>query len=257
MIPQHVLTAFNASQPAPRTGARPEAMGPAWDNGYRIGSTVYSEATDTAHWSAMLREKLTVPGLRIARPLRTTDGRFTVGGWKASAHIPGQPLRRYDETVMVALRLADALADIPGPTGLERSDLFAEAEREAFRLADEHFGELELPLQSGHADVLASTIYDGTAVPGVTEIVPFADPRPRAMSAALAIVDAMIIEAETGVDTGLLDRFAHVEKIEDLALRAVYYRDIVAERHPRTNSITRSNVRAVRDALVSRRSATI
>lgn len=253
MIPQHVLTAFNADT----AQSRPQQLDAAWGNGFLLGKIAYSEATDTAHWSATVGEKLVVPGVRIARPLRSTDGRFTVGGWRATSYLAGQPARRYDETVLASLRLAEVLADTSGPEGLKRADLYAEAEREAWRLGDEKFGALDLPVQPGHADMLATTIYSGTAAPAVTEIVPFADPRPRAFTAALVIADAMIVEAESGVDTGLLDRFAHLEEIGQLVARAVLYREIVAERHPRGNSLTRSNVAAVRDALVSGCSATI
>ncbi|AWB81424.1 hypothetical protein C3B44_02850 [Corynebacterium yudongzhengii] len=248
MIPQHVLTAFHA----PATDTPPRPLGPAWDNGFLQGTTVYAEAMDTAHWSASLREKLTVDGVRLARPLRTTDGRFTVGRWKANTYITGTPSRRADETVLVALKLADALAHVDGPVGLERTDLYAEAEREAWQAADEKYGPLDLPVQPGHADLLATTLYDGDAVPAVTDLVPFADPRPHAFSAALVIADALIIDGEEGVDLGLLHRFAHIGEIEQLVLRAVNYRAIVAERHPRTNSLTRSNIQRVLAALMSR-----
>lgn len=246
MIPQHVLTAFNASDP----DAHATQLGPAWGNGLLVDTVVYSEAADTAHFSASLGEKLSVPGVRLARPVRSTDGRFIVGGWRAASYLSGQPERRYDETVLAAVRLADALSILPGPADLQRTDLYAEAEREAWQRGDEHFGVLDAPVQPGHADMLATTIYDGPAVPAVTEIVPFADPRPHAFTAALVIADAMIAEAEAGIDTGLMHRFGHLPDLHQLVVRAVFYREIIADRHPRGNSLTRSNVAAVRHALV-------
>lgn len=251
MIPEHVLTAFGSD------GAAPVAAGPAWDNGWVVGPLVYSEATDTAHWSASVRTRLTVPGVRVARPARSSDGRVVVGGWRASSHIPGELSLRIDETVAAALRLTDALSEVDGPVDLRRTDLFAEAERDAWARCDEEFGVLDAPVQAGHADMLGTTIYAGAAAPAVTDLVPFAQPRPHAMTAAQTITDALIVGAEGGIDVGLIERFAHLPDLEDLLLRAVTYREIVADRHPEENSLTCSNVAAVRAALMSRRSATI
>ncbi|AIT60467.1 hypothetical protein [Corynebacterium doosanense] len=252
MIPDHVLTAFGSDSSVP-----PVSAGPAWDHGWVVGPLVYSEATDTAHWSASVRTKLTVAGVRVARPARSSDGRVVVGGWRASGHIAGELSLRIDETVAAALRLADALAEVDGPVDLRRTDLFAEAEREAWARCDEEFGVIDAPLQVGHADMLATTIYSGSAAPAVTDLVPFAQPRPHAMTAAQAIADALIIGAEGGVDTGVIERFAHLPDLEDLILRGLTYREIVADRHPDENSLTCSNIAAVRAALMSRRSATI
>lgn len=254
MIPGHVLTAFGADEAG---GAEPVFAGPAWDNGWTVGPLVFSEATDTAHWSASVRMKLSVPGVRIARPARASDGRVVVGGWKASGHIPGELALRVDETVSAALRLAEALEPVAGPVDLHRSDTFAQAELAAWARVDDEFGPVDAPVQVGHADMLGTTIYAGVSAPAVTDLVPFAVPRPRVMTAAQVIADALIIGAEGGVDVGLIERFAHLPDLENLLLRAVAYRGIVADLLPEHNSLTRSNVGVVHQALMSRRSATI
>lgn len=253
MIPAHVLTAFASSVPA---DAVPEPAGRVWDHGFRMGSVVFSQASDSAHWSATVRAKLDVPGLRLARPARSTDGRFVVGGWKATSHVPGRPEARIDDTVSAALRLAESLVDVPQPP-LQRSDLFADAEREAWAWCDERFGELDARTQVGHADMLGTTIHSRTLAPAVTDLVPFVAPRPAPMSAALVIADAMIIEAGSALDFSYLERFAHVPDLEELVLRGVIYRDHVDVRHPDSNSLTSSKVGRVREALLSRRSDTI
>lgn len=252
MIPEHVLTAFGSD-----AGNEPVAAGPAWDNGWIVGPLVYSEATDTAHWSATVRSKLTVGGLRVARPARSSDGRLVVGGWKASSHVLGDLAPRFDETVAAALRLADALSSVEGPADLRRSDLYAAAERDAWASCDEKFGPVDAPVQVGHADMLGTTIFAGLAAPAVTDIVPFAAPRPRLMTAAQVIGDALIISADIGPDMGLVERFAHLPDLEDLLLRAVVYRKFLADRHSSPGSLTLSNVAMVENALMSRRSATI
>lgn len=250
MVPGHVLTAFRADD-----SARREQLGPAWDNGVKVGQVVYSEAVDHAHWSANLRESLEVEGVRIARPVQSTDGRYLIGGWKATAWVPGGLARRVDETTMVALRLADALAekDMP-PQADSRTDEFARAERAAWQEMDELLGPVDAPWQAGHADVLSSTLYSGSAPPTVTDLVPFAAPRPHGFSAALVIVDGLILGA---VDEAILDRFAHVPHIGQLTRRALAYRRHVSDLHPLATSSTRSNVARVEELLLSRESATI
>lgn len=258
MIPAHVLAAFGVDAAAEDLRNLPTA-GIAWNNGTIVGGAVYSRATPSSHWSATLRAKLEVEGVRLAKPLRALDGRFIVGGWTSSAYIDGRPEMRVDETVAAALRLADALVDEDASAGADRDDLFAEAEREAWSLCDSELGELEeaSPAQVGHADMLATTIYDGEAAPAVTQLVPFAAPRPRETTAAMVMADAMIFGAESGVDLSALRRFSYLPDIEGLVLRCVYFRKLVAERSGQANSLTRSNIERVWGELISRGSAII
>src|SRR5699024_9003253 len=95
---EQVLSAFNASM------SQPEKMSVAWGYGWRRSDVVFERATDIAAWSAKLRLKLDVPGARVVRPMRATDGRFVVGGWKATHHVPGELSKRVDETAALALR---------------------------------------------------------------------------------------------------------------------------------------------------------
>lgn len=97
--PDHVCEAFQtpAETPIP--------LGHAWDNGTKIGDMVLSQAAPTALWSAKVRAGLSVEGARVARPILSTDGRYTVAGWKASAWSQGELLRRVDETALLGLGL--------------------------------------------------------------------------------------------------------------------------------------------------------
>ena len=104
--PDHVCEAFQtpAETPIP--------LGHAWDNGTKIGDMVLSQAAPTALWSAKVRAGLSVEGARVARPILSTDGRYTVAGWKASAWSQGELLRRVDETALLGLRLATSLREV-------------------------------------------------------------------------------------------------------------------------------------------------
>ncbi len=243
-VPAHVVAAFQGEV------GLPEPAGHAWDNGRRVGSVVYSRASGVAAgWSAKLRGTLQIDGVRLARPVRSTDGRFVVAGWNASTWIDGDLSRRVDETVLVALRLADALAEQPAPPEPEQADLFVLADHRAWEETSPEYRPVAGPMQVGHADLLTCTLYHGSQAPAVTDLVPFSVPRPRGYTAALVIVDGLIAGA---VDDGILDRFRHLPDLDQLLLRAVSYRRHVNDLHPRSSSNARAHIRRVEDLLVSR-----
>lgn len=249
VVPAHVVNAFQGEPGVP------EPAGHAWDHGWRIGTVVYSRAGGVAAgWSAKLRGTLQVEGARLARPVRATDGRFLVAGWKASTWIDGDLSRRVDETVLLALRLADALVGQPAPPELDPADPFALADLRTWEEDAPEYREIGGDTQIGHADLLACTLYHGTQAPAVTDLVPFAAPRPRAYTAALVMVDGLIAGA---VDDGVIDRFRHLPDIDQLLLRAVSYRRHVNDLHPDSSSHARSHIRRVEDLLMSKVADTI
>ena len=103
-IPEHVLHAFQLDGGG-------EGTSPAWDGGQRFGRVVVSPATETSVWSAKCREKLAgeVEGVRIARPVRATDGRLVVGGFAANEFAEGETAPRIDEAVGASLLIDAAL----------------------------------------------------------------------------------------------------------------------------------------------------
>lgn len=275
-----VLYAFRAPI---KSHVTPEHMGYAWDNGWRVGDVVYTQAASYAGWSAKIREKISVPGARIARPVVATNGNYVVGGWKATYFISGQLARRIDETAQLALRLEDAIAAVGIPAPARRTDIFAQAEvaawaetgegyeawggDEAFAVDAPSTGEApaapvpapgaqgERGVHSlgvsvtGHADLLATTIFQGSNQPAIVDIVPTAQPRPKGYSAALVIVDGLINEA---VDPGICDRFGYVPGLDQLLLRAVAYRRYINNYHPAAKTMVRSRIEAVEDMLLQR-----
>lgn len=256
-VPDHVRAAFHAES------GEALPLGYAWDYGFRVGSIVLSPILDpdNAAWSSKVREQLHVDGLRVARPVRATDGRFIVSGWKATNFGAGELASgRVDEVVLAGLRLADALADVPAPefatapvTGpWSREDVFRVADKAAWSddpaellalgmdleatatpqleaalvLAariSKLIPEIEAPSHVGHADMLTTTLFSGTQPPFVTDIV--ATVRPHGYTAALAAVDGMLFDA---TDSGIMGRFAHVPDFTALLMRALLYRVFVA-----------------------------
>lgn len=117
-LPPHVRNVFHA----PDEPAR--AMGAAWDYGWKVGSVVFSQVAHPvrAAWSSRIREKLQPEGVRIVRPIKSTDGRFINAGWRASSFAPGILTRRVDETVAAALRLDLALSTVEVPASFKDVD---------------------------------------------------------------------------------------------------------------------------------------
>lgn len=273
-LPLHVRDVFHAD------AGEPQAMGVAWDYGWRVGNIVFSQVVhpDRAAWSARVREKLDPQGLRIVRPLTSTDGRYVSAGWRANSFVEGVPARRGDETVAAALRLDDVLKNVEVSDSLidvDRSDLFSVADHLAWSenpasfvfddalpaheavaplvtKLSRFYRPIDAPRQVCHADMFATTIYSGTQAPAVTDLVGCA--RPYGYTAALAIVDLLVAEAQ---DEGVMRRFEHIPNLDQLLLRALNYRLFVHALHPLATSNAGSNLSWVSGAVMSKLSDTL
>ncbi|MYW70933.1 TIGR02569 family protein, partial [Pseudonocardia sp. SID8383] len=92
VLPEHVRTAFGVRETSPR----PVVW--AGQRAWQCGDVLLRPVSDhvVAAWSATVLENLEVDGVRLARPVRSSDGRWVVGGWAASRHVPGVPEPRHD-----------------------------------------------------------------------------------------------------------------------------------------------------------------
>ena len=89
-----------------------------------------------AAWSAKVRETLFVDGVRLARPVRSTDGRYVVSGWRADTYVAGTPEPRHDEVVSAAVRLHEATAKLERPRFLTQPPVAPWADVDVFIAAD-------------------------------------------------------------------------------------------------------------------------
>ena len=222
-----MLTAFGIAEP-------PEQL--PGTTVWRCGGTVLRPVADRARavWLARTLYRVEVPDLRIARPIRATDGRWIVGGWAASRYVPGSPEPRHDETMLAALKLAHATADAPRPD-FRRDDVGALADRIAWQEADAEVEEtkggrwfevlavarrpVHLPNQVVPGGLFGEVLFDGPAPPGVVDFDPYY--RPAEWGAAIAAVDAV---AWGGADTEFLRRWSHLPEWSQLLLRALLFR---------------------------------
>lgn len=215
---------------------------------WRCGEVVLKPVTDRAHavWLSRTLEQLDVPGLRIARPIRSTDGRHLLAGWRAYRYLSGTPEHRYDEVMLTALTLHEATADLPRPPFLAaRDDVASVADRVAWEEQqlelDETKGGRWFEVLSGarrpirgrdqvvHGELFGTVLFDGDAPPGIVDVVPYF--RPAEWGAAVAAVDAL---AWGGADSDLLHRWSHLPEWPQLLLRATLFRLALHALHPRS-----------------------
>ncbi|MBC3185880.1 TIGR02569 family protein [Corynebacterium sp. zg-331] len=266
-LPEQVAAVFHAAD------GEPVPLGSAWDHGWRIGDVVLSRAVGPhVAWSARVRDRLSVPGLTVARPVRSTDGRFVAGGWRASTFVPGHLVQRVDETVVAALRLEAALVSVEEQPDTSGDDIFSVADRcawspdvgavdmglkdarlreviQALRAARE---EVSSPVGIGHADMLGTTVYAEGGGPALTDLVGVV--RPHGYTAAQTMVDALLIGA---TDAEVFERFSHVPDLDQLAVRAVLYRAYVDAQMEGVKSNIVSNLEGVARLVLTRLSATL
>lgn len=251
--PAHILASFQV--PA----ARPVQLDSEWSRGWRCDRAVIGAADEPARaaWIARTMAKMRPAGVSVSRPILSSDGRYSVSGWRARTFLSGHRAPRFDEIAMAALRISEALKGEQRPAFLHapamsgqwnEAEIFAAAEEAAFaedptqvvRAALQQDavpredvaaalgkaaeltaarGELTEPDQLVHADVLGCVIFDGYSDPVLTDLVPAW--RPAGWPVALMIVDAMAWG--NGADA-LLDRWSHIPDFWQLMLRAALYR---------------------------------
>ncbi|HET9140367.1 TIGR02569 family protein [Actinophytocola sp.] len=236
--PEHVRAAFGAREAVPE----PVGRGPVW----RCADVALRPAHQPAEaaWVAQTLGELDVPDLRIGRPVRSSDGRWVVGGWVAFRFLPGKPEPRYDEVIAASLRLHKATADLDRPRFIaKRMDVFAMADRAAW-------GEKPAPLEPGlggtlfadlvtarrpttltpqvvHGDLFGNVLFAGDAPPAIVDFTAFH--RPPEWAAAVVVVDAL---AWGGADEGILHRWSHLPDWPQALLHALLFRLAVHALHP-------------------------
>jgi uncharacterized protein (TIGR02569 family) len=217
---------------------------------WRYGNVVLRPVTNAAQaaWVAKTLDGLEVPSVRVGHPLRSTDGRWVIGGWAAMRYLEGHPEPRHDETVAVSVRLHQATYELPQPKFLAaRQDAFAVADRVAWddedvtlaphlggRLFDVLAGarkEVEVRPQLVHADLFGNVLFHSVEDPAIVDFVPYW--RPAEWAAGVAVVDAL---AWGGADTGLIDRWAHLPEWPQMLLRALLFRLAGHALHPHSTS---------------------
>lgn len=261
--PEHVVAAFglHAAARQPLSGG--------WEGGWKCGEVVLSPVADVARadWSAKVRETLFADGIRLARPVRATDGRYVVSGWRADTFVAGNPEPRHDEVVSAAVRLHEATGKLERPRFLTQAPAAPWAETDVFVAADRAaweerpFASLQpgaqvapgsadgqrsidlinqlaalrkatrSPNQLVHGDLYGTVLFAGAAAPGVTDLTPYW--RPAAWAAGVVVVDAL---SWGDADDGLIERWDGLPEWPQMLLRALMFRLAVHALHPRSTA---------------------
>jgi uncharacterized protein (TIGR02569 family) len=259
-LPPHVRTAFGVSEVEPRpvlwAGRR------AWHCGEVLVRAVADNAL--AAWSAGVLDGLHVEGMRLAHPVRSSDGRWVVAGWAACRFVPGTLQPRYDAMVDASLRLHGATAALSRPRLLDnRDDLASRAAAAAWgerklalnpRAGGVTFDELaarrrpvDVASQVVHAELFGAVLFDSDGVPALIDLVPAW--RPKEWAAAVIVVDAL---SWGGAEEALLDRWSHLESWPQMLLRAVLHRLALHAQHPEASPRTLAGLERAADLVAAR-----
>ena len=243
-VPAHILASFGVASAT-------HPMDEEWSGGWRCDRAVLSPADEPARatWIAKVMAMVRPAGSPYRdRFLRVMAGSACPAGERGRScqAIVLRALMRWPRQLCVSMKLcegsrgavmdedplqnpfaaADAAAFADDPTEVVTSALgadsiptsAAEALAKAMSLIGLR-GPVEAPDQVVHGDVAGCVIFDGAADPVLTDFVPAY--HPAGWSVALLIVDCM---AWGNAPDTLLQRWAHVQDFEQLALRAVIYR---------------------------------
>jgi uncharacterized protein (TIGR02569 family) len=161
-----------------------------------------------AEWSAQLLSGLAPDGFRLARPLRSRDGRWLVDGWSATELVAGEtgPAGRWPELLKAGRAFHAALAGAPRPAFLDgprhrwaHADRVAwdEAAAEVPPEAAEHWSRLHrlrrpvsAPAQLIHGDLAGNALFQPDAAPAIIDFSPFW--RPADYADAIVAVDGLL-----------------------------------------------------------------
>lgn len=210
-----------------------------------------TSAPAEAAWIAATFENLRSEQLRLARPVRSSDGRWVIGGWTAQRFLSGRPDDRYLDILDAGDRLHALIAGVPRPRFLaQRDDLYAWADRLAWgevedlerRIGTGHaatlFGALAdargpvtAVAQVVHGDLFGNVLFAGSAPPAIVDITPYW--RPVNWSAAVVVVDAI---CWGGATTELVEACADRDDWPEMLRRALLFRLGVSLGHPRSTT---------------------
>lgn len=229
----------------------PEQMSGGQGRTWLCGMTVLKPVSNPAEasWLASTFEQLQVAGVRLARPIRSSDGRWVVSGWSAQRYLSGSAAPRHEEILVAASALHEAVSGVPEPRFLKaRTDLHSWADRLAWgevsdddgRIGAGHGARLFAELaadrrdirtasQLVHGDMFNNVLFAGDAAPAVIDITPYW--RPVGWAVGVIAVDA-VGWGEAPIE--IMSDWRRWRDWPELLRRALLFRLAVSLAHPLT-----------------------
>ena len=208
---------------------------------------------EESEWLGRILTEIKEDGFRVARPMRSPNGRFVVDGWCAHRWVSGSPrLRgRWGEAVAALRAFHRALREVRRPRLFDRrTNMFAVADRIAW---DEEPLKRAGNLGTDGARLLrclrpvrarsqliqgdpseGNFLFDGDLPPAVIDVAPYW--RPADYSVAVFVADGV---AWSKAPRELLACVRRVPEIDQLLARAVLFRLIVGKLFRRGDAVPR------------------
>lgn len=205
---------------------------------YQAGNIILKPVANSAEADclAYLFSSIEEVGFRVARPIQSVHGTWSVNGWTASHFVLGREVKgRWNEKVAVSRAFHQALSAYTQPLHIATAqhpwaiaDRFAWGEQEVTyhqRLApalDELVRLLQpvaLPNQLIHGDMTGNILFHSGLSPAVIDMAPYW--RPAEFATAIIVVDCIVWE---GADATLVESVVNIEQMYQLLLRAAIRR---------------------------------
>ncbi|HKE51289.1 MAG TPA: hypothetical protein VKE25_07250 [Actinomycetes bacterium] len=236
--PKRVLEAFRVHG---ELDPLPGGQRPAW----RCGDVVL-KPLDTSEqmleWQSRVLTPLThLADLRVAPPLRASDGSMVVEDWTAWPYLSGSPARgRWSEVAAAGARFHTAMAHVPRPSFLdERTDHWAVADRVAWgelplsdysdvwgmAMLGHRLRHVDAAPQLIHGDLSGNVLLHLQLPPAVIDFSPYW--RPPEYATAVVAADALLWH---GADAGALDVLTAIPSRSQMLLRAMIFRLVTEAR---------------------------
>lgn len=229
--PQAVLDAFGVME-------MPHLLPGGAGTTYRAGTVILKPSANRveADWLAGLFDAIPEVGFRVARPISSIHGAWSVDGWSATRFVVGEEIRgRSSEKITVARAFHQALAAYPRPPHIATAqhpwaiaDRFAWGEEQIDyhrRLAPALHALLallqpvSLTSQLIHGDMTGNILFHNPLLPAVIDMAPYW--RPAEFATAIIVIDSIVWE---GADDYIIERVIAIDGMYQLLLRAAIRR---------------------------------
>lgn len=205
---------------------------------YRAGNIILKPIANSAEaeWLAYLFNSIPEVGFRVARPIQSTHGTWSVNGWTASHFVLGEEVKgRWSEKIRISRAFHHALSAYPQPPHIATArhpwaiaDRFAWGEEEV-----NYHGRLtpalhellaltqpvSLPSQLIHGDMTGNILFHDPLFPAVIDMSPYW--RPAEFATAIIVIDSIVWE---GADNSLVESVINTDQMYQLLLRAAIRR---------------------------------